>query len=263
MFSFVHTDFYNYYLSKASLKGSKLDNKKILKMMIEEIKKISNNKLVIPTYNYDFPKTKRFNFKKDKSQVGTFSDYFWKKFSNFRTGVPIFSTCNNLKINFYKNLDFVDPFGKESEFEFLYKNNGKIINFGSSFAPTYIMYIERSHNQNNGALYRYVKYFEGKTMFKNKFQKTILYYEVRPIKFKIEYDLIKIRNLLIKNKILKIKKNKENFKYEEINAKNFKDLILSKMNNDPYYLLSKETISRLKYKKLYNFKKFKLQQFEK
>ena len=45
-------------------------------------------------------------------------------------------------------------------------------------------------------------------MFKNKFQKkTILYYgEVRPIKLKIEYDLIKIRNLLIKNKILKIKK---------------------------------------------------------
>ena len=125
------------------------------------------------------------------------------------------------------------------------------------------MYIERSHNQNSGALYRYVKYFEGKTMFKNKFQKTILYYEVRPIKLKIEYDLIKIRNLLIKNKILKIKKNKENFKYEEINAKNFKDLILSKMNNDPYYLLSKETISRLKYKKLYNFKKLKLQQFEK
>ena len=32
MFSFVHTDFYNYYLSKASLKGSKLDDKKILKM---------------------------------------------------------------------------------------------------------------------------------------------------------------------------------------------------------------------------------------
>ena len=90
MFSFVHTDFYNYYLSKASLKGSKLDDKKILKMMIEEIKKISNNKLVIPTYNYDFPKTKRFNFKKDKSQVGTFSDYFWKKFSNFRTGVIAF-----------------------------------------------------------------------------------------------------------------------------------------------------------------------------
>ena len=26
------------------------------------------------------------------------------------------------------------------------------------------------------------------------------------------------------------------------NAKNFKDLILSKMNNDPYYLLSKETL---------------------
>ena len=52
-------------------------------------------------------------------------------------------------------------------------------------------------------------------------------------------------------------------KYEEINARNFKDLILLKMNNNPYYLLNKETISRLKYKKLYNFKKFKLQQFEK
>ena len=80
MFSFVHTDFYNYYLSKASLKGSKLDDKKILKIMIEEIKKISNNKLVIPTYNYDFPKTKGSILKRIKIKWELFLIIFGKIF---------------------------------------------------------------------------------------------------------------------------------------------------------------------------------------
>ena len=71
MFSFVHTDFYNYYLSKASFKGNKLDDKKILKMMIE-IKKISNNKLVIQRITMIFQKQKGSILKRIKSS-GNFS----------------------------------------------------------------------------------------------------------------------------------------------------------------------------------------------
>ena len=260
MISFLHTDLYNYYFKNSYFKDKKFNKDNVLQRMFFDVKKI-NKKIIIPTYNYNFPKTFRFNYKKDKSQVGSFSEYFCKKYNKSRTSTPIFSTCNNINFDFNYAIQFFDPFGTHSEFDYLYKNNGKIINFGSSFAPTFIMFIERALK--SGALYRYAKYFKGKTYYKNKFHDTILYYEVRPLKIKIEYDLKKIRNFLKSNKVLKIKETKDNFKFEEIDAKKFKDLIMLKINNDPYYLLNKSTIQRLKKNKLYNYKKFKIQQFEK
>lgn len=229
--------------------------------MYIEIINSTNKKIIIPTYNYNFPKTKKFDYKKDESQVGTFSNYFYKKFVSFRTKVPIFSTCNNFKYNFYNTMELLDPFGTNSEFDYIYKNNGKIINFGSSFAPTFIIYIERSLI--NGVFYRYSKYFTGKTIYKNKLINTTLYYEVRPKGLKIEYDLNKIKKILLKKSILKIKKNNHGFIFEEINAKKFKDLIVKKLKLNPYYLLNNATIENLKKKKLYNYKKFTIDQFEK
>lgn len=258
MITFAHTDFYNYFLHNNKNKYSFSTN--LLINMYLDLMEISKKKLIIPTYNYNFPKKRIFDFKKDKSDVGTFSNYFLKKFINFRTKVPMFSTCNNFNFNFDKKPSLFDPFGKNSEFDYLYKNNGKIVNFGASFAPTFIMYIERSLI--DGALYRYAKLFKGKTLYKNKLIETTLYYEVRPIGIKIEYNLNKIKNLLIKHQILQIIKNKNNFVYEEIDAKKFKDLLLKKLKLDPYYLLTNNTIQILKKKKLYNFKKFNITQFE-
>ena len=34
--------------------------------------------MIFPTYNYDFGKNKIFSFHKDKSQVGSFSEYIRK-----------------------------------------------------------------------------------------------------------------------------------------------------------------------------------------
>ena len=258
MITFAHTDFYNYFLQYN--KNEHTSSAYLLNDMYLNLMKISKKKLIIPTYNYNFPKKKIFNFKKDKSHVGTFSNYFLKKFVNFRTKVPIFSTCNSFKFNFHKEPKLLDPFGEDSEFDYLYRNNGKIVNFGASFAPTFIMYIERSLI--NGAFYRYGKFFKGKTLFKGKLIETTLYYEVRPKKIKIEYNLNKIKKLLIKYQILKIIKNENNFVYEEIDAKKFKDLLIKKLMLDPYYLLTNNTIEILKKKNFYNFKKFNITQFE-
>lgn len=261
MISFVHTDFFNYYKSHFSLKNkTKLNSIYVFQKILDDLNYITKNKIIIPTYNYDFSKTKNFNYKNDKSQVGSFSEFFRKKFINSRTLVPFFSTCNNCKLEFYKKINLIDPFGPDSEFDYLYKNNGKILNFGASFAPTYIMYIERSLK--NGALYRYKKIFKGQSFIKNKYRDLTLYYEVRPIILNIQYDLKKIRNLLMGHNILKIKKTKNNFNYEEIDAKKFKDLILRKIKTNPYFLLSKKTIINLKKNKFLNHKKFQIEQFE-
>ena len=85
----------------------------------------------------------------------------------------------------------IDPFGKNSDFNFLKENNGKLINFGSNFAPTYIIFIERSIP--GGPLYRYEKIFNGKILNKEKESKISLIYIVRPKGINISYNLKKLK----------------------------------------------------------------------
>lgn len=257
---FAHTDFYNYYLKEIKKNNKQTNQEKILKKMFEELMNISKNDLIIPTYNFDFVKTKKFNFKKDRSYVGSFSEMFRNKFKKNRTLTPMFSTCRSIsKINFYKN-NYFDPFGKHSEFNYLVKKKGKILNFGAEFAPSFIMFIERSIK--HGALYRYGKFFIGKTFKKGKYTKCKLYFEVRPKQINIEYDLKKLKKNLLRLKIMKIKKTSNNFTYEEIDAKQFLSFGLKNLKKNPYFFLKKNTINELKKKKLFHFKKFKIKEFE-
>ena len=58
--------------------------------MLKDLRNISRDNLIIPTYNYDFGKNKIFDVFKDKSQVGSFSEFFRKKYIKTRTRVPFF-----------------------------------------------------------------------------------------------------------------------------------------------------------------------------
>ena len=60
---YIHTDFFRFFL-----KAKKHNTSVQIKDMMKIIKKISDNKIIIPTYNWDFPKTKKFNIQKDKRQ---------------------------------------------------------------------------------------------------------------------------------------------------------------------------------------------------
>ena len=155
----------------------------------------------------------------------------------------------------------IDPFGKNSDFNFLKENNGKLINFGSNFAPTYIIFIERFIP--GGALYRYEKIFNGKILEKKKESKISLIYIVRPRGIDISYNLKKIKSDLIKEDILKIKKTKNNFIYEECDAKDFFYFSLQKIRKNPLYFLSENTINFLNSKKILKKGKIKIENFEK
>ena len=53
----------------------------------------------------------------------------------------------------------INPFDRSSEWENLYNKKGKIVNYGVSFTPTYIHYIENKSRMIN---YRKEKRFDGK-----------------------------------------------------------------------------------------------------
>ena len=82
-----------------------------------------------------FCKKKVFNINKDESQVGSFTEYFRKKFNHNRSKIPVYSSCSNFKIkNFKKENKTIDILGKDSDFNYLINNKGNIINFEVNFA---------------------------------------------------------------------------------------------------------------------------------
>ena len=262
---YVHTDFFNFLSFKlkknVSFEKTQKNINKYLNKMLSTLNEITAGNLIIPTYNYDFGKKKIFDLYNDKSHVGAFSEFFRKKFVKNRTKTPFFSSCSAKKIPYHDiELDFIDPFGKYSEFNFLKENNGKILNFGSNFAPTYIIFIERFIP--GGPLYRYEKIFNGKIIEKKKERKISLVYIVRPKGIDISYNLNKIKKDLSKEGILKLKKTKNNFKYEECDAKDFFYYSLEKIKKNPLYFLSDKTINFLYENNILKNGKVKIESFE-
>tara|TARA_B110000027_G_C15959649_1_gene229280 strand:- start:40 stop:282 length:243 start_codon:yes stop_codon:yes gene_type:complete len=77
--NYIHTNFFNYVLKKSNIYKKKINKNEVFKSMLNDLSVISENKIMVPTYNYDFPKTQIYNVKKDISHVGSFSEFFRKK----------------------------------------------------------------------------------------------------------------------------------------------------------------------------------------
>lgn len=241
---FAHTDYYKYYIHIFK-NNHKINHNKCLNLMLSELQKISKKKLIIPTYNYDFGHKNIFCKEKDKSQVGSFSEFIRKKYSKNRNNVPMFSTTSTFKRNISdKNKEIIDPFNNNSDFGNLLNKKGKIIFFGSEFAPTFIIYIEK--NFPGGVPYRFNKIFKGYLKNKNRKVSCSLVHYVRPKKIKILYDLNKIKNELIKKKILIKKITKSGFNYEEIQTNKFYNWGIKKLNKNIFYFLT--PLSRREFK---------------
>lgn len=113
--------------------------------------------VIVPTYNYDFPKGIYFNKKKSKSHVGDFSNYLIKNFYNYRTCDPVFShIIFNKEYRKIINIKNEEAFGESSLFAYMLKKKYKIICLGCpSNSMTFLHYIEKKNN----VPYRYNKIF--------------------------------------------------------------------------------------------------------
>ena len=135
----------------------KMYYEEFLKFLINYIGK--NGTLLIPTYNYDFTKGKKFHRRTTKSQVGTFSNIILKKYYKSRTFDPIFShlVFGKLKKEIF-DCKSDEVFGNNSVFEIMNRKNFKIISFCCSPSTiTFLHFIEKKLKVN----YRYDKFFKG------------------------------------------------------------------------------------------------------
>lgn len=192
----------------------------------------SKGTILIPTYNYQFTKRKKFNVFKSPCEVGELGNFVIKKFPLNRTNEPIFSHV--VKGNYEKailNCSVDEAFGEKSVFKFIFKENFKIFCFCCSPASmTFLHFIEKEHR----VKYRYNKYFKSKIFRNKKYFKFSYLYQVG--NRRIDYS-IKERKVV---SALKRKVKKNNFGRFVCSCITTKDLyqnIGKKINNKKNYLI--------------------------
>ena len=205
---------------------------KLLKNLINHVGK--KGTVLIPTYNYDFPKNKKFDRKKSFSQVGVFGKYLGINFTKNRTFEPVFShiVFGELEKEIL-NCNISEAFGGQSIFNLILKNNFKIICFCCSPATmTFIHFIEKMADVD----YRYDKYFYSSIKIKNK--SFPLKYKYFVGKKSTDYSL-KEKNInnLVGNKM--IKKKFGRFECSLIASKVLYKLIINKLKINRHFLISK------------------------
>jgi aminoglycoside N3'-acetyltransferase len=118
----------------------------------------SGRPLLLPTFNYDFARTRLFDPTRDLGQVGRLSRYCTERYAALRTRTPIFNFCilNNDGISLAPESN---PFGPGSTFAMLDRRNAAVVFLGADMiANTFIHYVEEQLQVG----YRYLKPFPGR-----------------------------------------------------------------------------------------------------
>ena len=197
-----------------------------------------NNKgtLVVPSFTYSLTQKKVFNPHTSKSETGFFSETFRKLHFTHRTNHPIFSVCFFGKKS--RNIFMTSNqtcFGKDSLFDFLFKNKAKLLCLGCSYNEiTFTHFIEEKLKVD----YRYNKKFKGYFIKNGKRKKIETNYFVRKMKFPISthLNLKKIMISLAKRKKY-ISKNFGRFSSHSISTNDFFSEAQKKLKKDKYYLI--------------------------
>lgn len=181
---FVHSDPFR----TARLVKPSRDRNEFLDSHIELLKQAAGDRpLWLPAFNYDFPKTRTYDVKHSESQLGPIPERFRTKHAEWRTNIPIFSIGGIGRNPDPRWGPMTDPFGEDSIFADLVRNDGVVLYYGDTFHyNTLVHYAERKAG---GPLYRYDKVFEGTVITADgQSIRGSLNYHVRPMGMGLDYD---------------------------------------------------------------------------
>jgi len=119
-----------------------------------------NGTILLPLFNFDFPKTCFFDIRNTPSQMGALTEAARIHKDSIRTGHPIYSfAAIGHKAKLFKGVDNESGYGDDSPFAILHKLNGKIaiLDLEDSQSMTFYHYVEEMNN----VRYRYFKNFSG------------------------------------------------------------------------------------------------------
>jgi aminoglycoside 3-N-acetyltransferase len=211
-------------------------NKDKLKYFFNFLKRFIGNKgnIIVPTFTYESCKSKKFDYKTDKSETGLFSEIFRNLNYTKRTDHPIFSCAiYGKKFDYFNQSKITTCFGKDSIFERFMKINGTIICLGCSIDRiTFTHYVEEFFK----VKYRHNKNFR---IFSSINKKSInTNYYVRKLNMKSKINLQKLYKYLVKKKRIKVS-NFGRYKILSIKSKLFFQSCLELLKKDKYSLIQK------------------------
>jgi len=181
----------------------------------------TNGTLILPLFNFDFPKTCFFDINSTPSQMGALTEIGRTNISSTRTGHPIYSFSIEGKYsNKFNNIDNYSGYGSDSPFAKIKELNGKIAILGlpDQHSMTSYHFVE----EQNLVDYRYFKEFKGTYIDKerNSKEKTYALY-VRDLDKGVKTDVNRMMDFLWKNGFYKGEKYDEGFGLRTINFNEF------------------------------------------
>ena len=200
---------------------------------LEHVLGTSRESMIFPGFNYDFGTTRIFDVENDPVQVGALPELLRRTSYFRRTPVPFFSVLKKETPDFAASKE-IDPFGEESVFAELAKNDGSIFFFGADIGKmTFIHHIESS--QAGGPLYRYDKVFDGHVLNGGESKTCSIRMHVRPRGMTMEYDWQKIAARLSSSDALISHDSFDNFLL--VSAERAKTILLRDIDRDPLFLI--------------------------
>ena len=212
--------------------------KEIPTLWIEALSEIiKDGTLLMPTFNYSFPKTRFLDLNTAPSEVGILSEAF-RKTTQIRSNHPMFSFCGKGKkakeILTPNHIIEWNPFLKESVYHRLYLENAIMAFVGIDIRVcTYMVYVEAMC----GVKYRYFKPFLGEILTtENTRIKGEFYHFCLPLGETLKVNYFRVQQQMLENGILKtfsLGASKIYFFY----AKEFFDYIKQTLEHSPFILL--------------------------
>jgi len=259
----VHSDLFraNLFVEKS------VNREQLLRNHLETVEQvIKPENIWIPTFNYQFPKTRFFDMKNAVSEIGPLTEYMRVRWARKRSFDPVFSFVSLEKIPIKEKIEErMIAFGHQTVFSTLVEKHGGVLFYGADFSSATI--IHHIEFLSGGPLYRYDKIFDGHILDEEGNRRKIRFvYPVRPLdrqRFFLYYDWSRlIQELKEAGVISSIKKGNVNV---AIYAKAY-DLAqywLEKLKDDPYYLLDKRTRSWVEPMVERLGRRFRIEDFEK
>lgn len=232
---FVHSDPFR----TARLVNPVRDRAAYLDSHISLMKEATEGRVLwVPSFNYEFPKSRVFDVRGSESQLGPIPERFRTSHAEWRTAIPIFSITGTGPSPLPSWGPDTDPFGDDSIFAGLVRADGVVLYYGDTFRyNTIVHYAERV---SGGPVYRYDKIFPGTVVIADGAVITgSLNYHVRPLGTGLDYDWPRLlERAIVAGVCRRLDAHPEVL---AASARGLCELWVKEMRTDPFALLDEKT----------------------
>lgn len=253
----VHSDLF----LASGFVATALDRRQLLQQHIALLSECAATRaLWMPTFNYDFPKSRQFNVESSPCQLGPLGEHFRTAVAAWRTADPIFSVAGTQLKPEVPSSGRIDPFGPASIFAALENAKGFILFYGAPLSSaTMIHYVER---KSGGPMYRYDKIFRGFVTCGSDLREVEYVYHVRPFNRGLEYDWERIHADLSAACLLHPIQKGSRAVAILMDAAAMSDYLCKRLRDDPLYLLDASSRAWVEVDLARLGRRFRLEDFE-